>query len=64
MLADDLMIFATSREKLVRMVETLAQEFPLIGLQLNGTKMNVLTTFALQEASSYEGSYVEIRGAM
>ena len=62
--ADDLMIFETSREKLVCMVETLAQEFPLIGLQLNGTKTNVLTTSALQEASSYEGSYVEISGAM
>ena len=57
--ADDLMIFATSREELVLMVETLAQELSLIGLQLNGTKTIVLATSPLQEAS-----HVEICGTM
>ena len=57
--ADDLMIFATSREELVSMVEMLVQELSLIGLQLNGTKTKVLTTSTLQEAS-----YVEICGTM
>ena len=57
--ADDLMIFATSREELVFMVETLAEELSLIGLQLNGTKTKVLTTSTSQEAS-----HVEICGTM
>ena len=57
--ADDLMIFATSREELVSMVEMLVQELSLIGLQLNGTKTKVLTTSTLQEPS-----YVEICGTM
>ena len=57
--ADDLMIFATSREELVSMVEMLVQELSLIGLQLNGTNTKVLTTSTLQEAS-----YVEICGTM
>ena len=42
--ADDLMIFATSREELVSMVEMLVQELSLIGLQLHGTNTKVLTT--------------------
>ena len=57
--ADDIMIFATSREELVSMVEMLVQELSLIGLQLNGTKTKVLTTSTLQETS-----YVEICGTM
>ena len=41
------------------MVETLAHEFSLNGLHLNGTKTKVLTTSTLQEVS-----HVEIRGTM
>ena len=41
------------------MVETLAEELSLIGLQLNGTKAKVLTTSTSQEAS-----HVEICGIM
>ena len=52
--ADDLMILATSREELVFMVETLAQELSPIGLHLRGTNTKVLTTSTLQEASHVE----------
>ena len=52
--AEDLMILATSREELVFMVETLAQEFSFIGLQLTGTKTKVLTTSPLQKTSHVE----------
>ena len=52
--AEDLMILATSREELVFMVETLAQEFSFIGLQLTGTKTKVLTPSPLQKTSHVE----------
>ena len=42
--ADDLMIFATSREETVFMVETLAQKLFPVALQLTGMKTKVLTT--------------------
>ena len=51
--ADDLMIFAASREELVSLAEMLVQELSLIGLQLNGTKTKVLTTSTLQEAATW-----------
>ena len=50
--ADELMIFAASREELVSLVEMLVQELSIIGLQLNGTKTKVLTTSTLQEAAT------------
>ena len=52
--ADDRMIFATSREKLLFMVERLAQQPSLVGLQLNGTKTKRLTTPPSQEASHFK----------
>ena len=43
--ADDLMLFATSSEDLIYMLETLIPELAACGLQLNSAKTKILTTY-------------------
>jgi len=54
--ADDLMIYATSWEELVRMLEALVEELQAIGLHLNQKKSKIFTT------SSRKPTMIEVAG--
>lgn len=56
--ADDLMIYATSSEELVQMLEALVQELQAIGLHLNSKKSKILTT------SSQGPMMIEVAGEL
>jgi hypothetical protein len=56
--ADDLMIYATSWQELVRMLEALVQELAAIGLHLNSKKSKILTT------SSQGPTMIEVAGEL
>ena len=53
--ADDLLVFATSRDDTIRLLEELVTSLGQVGLKLNTSKTNILTTQA-QPGSSLETS--------
>ena len=57
--ADDLMLFATSSNDLIYMLETLIPELAACGLQLNSAKTKILTT-----SPSESSEFVDVCGEM
>ena len=58
--ADDLFVFATSRDDTMRLLEEWVTSLGQVGLQLNTSKTNILTTQAQPRSSSQRSGGVTV----